>query len=270
MHSPLLNSSQRCPSRQGAILVPNSHLARGNGLYVPLSLCLPWFFFLCLSTSLDSVSACLSVCLSLSLSLPASLSLSALLSQSVSIFLCLRLSVSVFQFLSVLSLSLCIFLWPTECFSIKLSLFLFLSVLICLSVCLPVSQYVYLCFSVSHTVHSFQKYTCAIFMFSPQYEHSWVFSLFIHFIVTVWFSLAQAIDAVLVSPILQKAAEGKTTVTVGIFLLLLVEKLELKLDVGRIQFLCHCLLIRPEMNNTTCADLDNIASHFPMNMADSR
>ena len=37
VHSPLLNGSQRCPSRQGAILVPNSRLARGNGLYSPSS-----------------------------------------------------------------------------------------------------------------------------------------------------------------------------------------------------------------------------------------
>ena len=33
VHSPLLIGSQRRPSRQGAILVPNSRLARGNGLY---------------------------------------------------------------------------------------------------------------------------------------------------------------------------------------------------------------------------------------------
>ena len=33
VHSPLLNGSQRRPTRQGAILVPNSRLARGNGLY---------------------------------------------------------------------------------------------------------------------------------------------------------------------------------------------------------------------------------------------
>ena len=32
-HSPLLNGSPRRPSRQGAILVPNSRLARGNGLW---------------------------------------------------------------------------------------------------------------------------------------------------------------------------------------------------------------------------------------------
>ena len=37
VHSPLLNGSQRRPSQQGAILVPNSLLARGNGLYSPSS-----------------------------------------------------------------------------------------------------------------------------------------------------------------------------------------------------------------------------------------
>ena len=33
LHSPLLNGIRRRPTRQGAILVPNSRLARGNGLY---------------------------------------------------------------------------------------------------------------------------------------------------------------------------------------------------------------------------------------------
>ena len=32
VHSPLLNSSERRTTRQGAILVPNSRLARGNVL----------------------------------------------------------------------------------------------------------------------------------------------------------------------------------------------------------------------------------------------
>lgn len=159
-----------------AILVPNSHLARGNGLYVPLSVCLPWFFSLCLSTSLDSVSAYLSVCLSvcLSLSLPTSLSLSVLLSQSVSIFLCLPLSVSVFQFLSVLSLCLCIFLWPTECFSVKLSLSLFLSVLICLSACVSVCQSLFLC--LTHSAFFSEIYMCNIYVFPPVWTKMGVFS----------------------------------------------------------------------------------------------
>ena len=33
MHSPLLNSSERRTTWQGAILIPNSRLAHGNGLY---------------------------------------------------------------------------------------------------------------------------------------------------------------------------------------------------------------------------------------------
>ena len=36
VHSPLLNGTPRLPSRQGAILVPNSRLVRGNGLYLSL------------------------------------------------------------------------------------------------------------------------------------------------------------------------------------------------------------------------------------------
>ena len=77
---------------------------------------------------------------------------------------------------------------------------------------------------------------------------------------------------ILVNPIAEKLAAKKeaVTVTLALFLLLLVEKFELPLETTFIQFLCHCLLIRPEMNNTTCADLDNIASHFPANMANKR
>ncbi|XP_076466247.1 E3 ubiquitin-protein ligase rnf213-alpha-like [Babylonia areolata] len=57
------------------------------------------------------------------------------------------------------------------------------------------------------------------------------------------------------------------TVTLGLFILLLVEEFTLPVETEFIQVMCRSMLISPAMNNTTCADLDSIASHFPANMA---
>ena len=48
VHSPLLNGSQRRPSRQGAILVPNSRLTRVNRRRSNSA----YFYFLCMWTKL--------------------------------------------------------------------------------------------------------------------------------------------------------------------------------------------------------------------------
>ena len=83
--------------------------------------------------------------------------------------------------------------------------------------------------------------------------------------------LLQAVHDAVVRPVADKLAETKSrSVTLGLFLVLLVEKFDIVLEVSFIQFMCHSLLISPEMNNSTCADLDNITSHFPVNMANKR
>ena len=48
VHSLLLNSSQRCPSWQGVILVPNSCLAHGNGLILSVCVIFQWYGCQCL------------------------------------------------------------------------------------------------------------------------------------------------------------------------------------------------------------------------------
>ncbi|KAL8581504.1 hypothetical protein ACOMHN_042897 [Nucella lapillus] len=77
----------------------------------------------------------------------------------------------------------------------------------------------------------------------------------------------QAVMDTLAIPLVQQVEE-KRTVTLGLFILLLVENYSLPVDNNFIQTLCHFMLIRPAMNNTTCADLDSISSHFPALMAD--
>ena len=80
----------------------------------------------------------------------------------------------------------------------------------------------------------------------------------------------QAIIDVLVSPVMDKLAATKETVTLALFLWLLVEKFDVHLEINSIQFLCQCLLIRPDKSNTACADLESIDFHFPANMANKR
>ncbi|XP_076466869.1 E3 ubiquitin-protein ligase rnf213-alpha-like [Babylonia areolata] len=78
--------------------------------------------------------------------------------------------------------------------------------------------------------------------------------------------VCQAVMEVLALPLAKHLAETGT-VTLGLFTLLLVEEFSLPVDNRVIQVLCRSMLISPAMNNTTCADLDSIASHFPASMA---
>lgn len=83
--------------------------------------------------------------------------------------------------------------------------------------------------------------------------------------------LLQAVHDAVVRPVADKLAEMKSrSVTLGLFLVLLVETFDIVSDVDFSQLMCRSLLISPEMNNSTCADLDNITSHFPVNMANKR
>ena len=83
--------------------------------------------------------------------------------------------------------------------------------------------------------------------------------------------LLQAVYDAVVRPLADKLAETKSqSVTLGLFLELLVENFDIPPDVFFIQFMCRSLLINPEMDNSTCADLDNLTSHFPVNMANKR
>lgn len=81
----------------------------------------------------------------------------------------------------------------------------------------------------------------------------------------------QTIFEIIIGPVAVKAEEMKSgTAALGLFMLLLVKTYQMIVPEEFIQKLCRYLLLRPNMNNTTCVDMDIIASHFPSYMANKR
>ena len=80
----------------------------------------------------------------------------------------------------------------------------------------------------------------------------------------------QAIQEVLLSPLVQKLDKTKSSVVLALFLYLLLEQYNIPVDTHFLQQLCMGMLLSPEMNNTASADMEKLAFHFPTAFADKR